>query len=363
MTDSATAEIPLEIGRTESSRADAGTIQLRIAGRWLDPSSADEEELLVVQIDGRRHRFPGTRDPEPPGSDGWSASFTLPAWAEPRHDGQAALWLGNAVIPVPPARSEHHGESELGRAVAPAPPAPPAQPPPAPAAGAPPAPAAQPPPAPAAGPPPAPAAGPPPYASPEPPRSGPLADLLLKETVAALHDELERRTAELARIRGTLADAQSDLESRGATQAALEATHIELRSQLERLSGAIQSDRDELARRTAELERERQDFGRERESFGRQREELNSRLAELTAGRDAAVTELGRMREAVAAASVARDGAVSEAAGLRAELTRLGTELAATRERVSAESGDLGEAQRLLAEARALADEMGGRAG
>jgi hypothetical protein len=45
-------------------------------------------------------------------------------------------------------------------------------------------------------------------------------------------------------------------------------------------------------------------------------------------------------------------------AGLRAELERLGTELAATRERVGAESGDLGEAQQLLADARALADQL-----
>ena len=35
----------------------------------------------------------------------WSASFTVPAWAEPREAGQAALWIGNAVIPVPPM---HH---------------------------------------------------------------------------------------------------------------------------------------------------------------------------------------------------------------------------------------------------------------
>ena len=39
------------------------------------------------------------------------------------------------------------------------------------------------------------------YTAPETPRAGPLADLLLKETVAALHEELERRTAELTRIR------------------------------------------------------------------------------------------------------------------------------------------------------------------
>jgi hypothetical protein len=43
---------------------------------------------------------------------------------------------------------------------------------------------------------------------------------------------------------------------------------------------------------------------------------------------------------------------------LRAELERLGAELSATRERVGAESGDLGEANRLLAEARELAEQI-----
>ena len=28
----------------------------------------------------------------------------MPSWAEPREEGQAALWLGTAVIPVPPLR-------------------------------------------------------------------------------------------------------------------------------------------------------------------------------------------------------------------------------------------------------------------
>jgi hypothetical protein len=45
-------------------------------------------------------------------------------------------------------------------------------------------------------------------------------------------------------------------------------------------------------------------------------------------------------------------------AGLRAELERLGSELAVTREHQSAHGGDLGEAQRLLAEARSLSEQL-----
>jgi hypothetical protein len=67
--------------------------------------------------------------------------------------------------------------------------------------------------------------------------------------------------------------------------------------------------------------------------------------------------------EELAAVTVARDAAVSEIAGLRTELERLGTALAATRERVGAEGGDLGSAHRLLADARALAEELRGQGG
>jgi hypothetical protein len=66
------------------------------------------------------------------------------------------------------------------------------------------------------------------------------------------------------------------------------------------------------------------------------------------------------LREELAAVQVARDAALAEVGGLRAELERIGSELTATRERVSAESGDLGEANRLLADARALADQLRG---
>ena len=62
-------------------------------------------------------------------------------------------------------------------------------------------------------------------------------------------------------------------------------------------------------------------------------------------------------------AQVARDAARGESAALQAELHRVGLELAATRERVGAETGDLGEANRLLADARALADQLHGRPG
>jgi hypothetical protein len=310
MTNRAAPGVPLELARIESSRAEGDTVCLHLTGRWLDPAGAGEEELLVVQVDGRRHRFPARRKLNPKDPQRWSASFRMPAWAEPRHDGQAALWLGTSVIPVPPSLAEPNaGAPPVAEPNAGAPPV--AEP----HAGAPPV--AEP----TAG-----ANGQPPGdALAEAPRSGPPADLQLNEQVAALHAELAQRTAETTRVRAQLADAQSELESRVAVQAALEATHEELRRQLQRLTTAVE---EQLSRNQAVVERE--------------------------------LAEASRLRQDLAATTVARDAAVTEVGGLRSQLDRLGAELAATRERVSAESGDLGEANRLLADARALAEALRG---
>lgn len=161
-------------------------------------------------------------------------------------------------------------------------------------------------------------------------RSGPLADLLYKEGVEALRAELEQRSGEVARLRGALADVTAQLEARTAVQASLQAAHDELREELRRLIAAVAGRRAELERRTARLE---------------------ARVAALGSERD-------ELRRQLATAQVSRDAAVGEAAGLREELERLGGEVAAARERAAAREGNLGEAQRLLAEARALTRQL-----
>ena len=83
----------------------------------------------------------------------------------------------------------------------------------------------------------------------ETPRSGPLADVLLKETVAALHAELEARAAEAARLRSALSSAQSDLDSRQRAHGELEGTLAELGAELRRLMEAVEEQRHELERR------------------------------------------------------------------------------------------------------------------
>jgi hypothetical protein len=331
--------LPLEVDRIQSSRSAVGETRLRLSGRWLgsEREASDDEGLLVVHVEGRRHRFAPDRDagPDPDAEPGrWSASFTVPSWAEPRQDGQAALWLGSSVIPVPPLHGTANMRVEDERSSAPAAaPEPPLQPP---VSDAPPQPRVPEPPPPLA----------PPRAEPtEAPRAGPLADMLVKDTVAALHTELEQRTAEAARLRGALAAAQSELEARGARHSQLEAILDELRGELERLGAAVASQRRELELQSANAA------------------SLRERLAAAEAAAELRAAESIALRTELAAANVSREAATGEAAGLRAELDRVGSELAITHERVESETGDLGEASRLLADAKALATELGAERG
>jgi hypothetical protein len=334
MTESASRRttLPIEVDRIQSSRSAVGETRLRLSGRWLDPQGegSGDEGLLVVHVEGRRHRFAADRDAarEPGAQPGqWSATFTVPSWAEPRQDGQAALWLGSAVIPVPPLhgagatlRPDDDGLDR--RATMPAAPRAVAAPP-------------------IAQPVPAPAVAPPPVEPTEAPHGGPVADLLVKDTVAALHAELEQRTADAARIRGALAAAQSELDARGARYSQLETVLDELRGELERLRAAVEAQRRELQQQSADTA------------------VLRERLAAAEAAAELRAAETVALRTELAAANVSREAAVGEASGLRAELERVGSELAITHERVGSETGDLGEASRLLADAKALTAELG----
>jgi hypothetical protein len=367
-----------------------------MTGRWLRPADAAQREpLLVIQVQGRRHRFAPADGGDGPGGDGpaarngvWEATFNLPSWAEPNREGQAALWVGTAVVPVPlPA------PRPIDAAPVPLP-----APRPIDAAPVPPGP----------GSPDGLRPGELPDSVVDTGRTGPLAELLFKESVSALHAELEQRSTDVARLQGSLADAQSELEARTAMQAALESAHGDLRGELQELMSAVGVQREDFERRLATAEDRRAAAEAERD---RLREELATsdattqravdaaaersrrELAELIAARDALaaeiadviaardaltaevadlrarlaatqpghqqhVAELAALRDQLASSQVARDAAVGEAAGLRAELERLGTELAVTREHHAAQGGDLSEAQRLLAEARSLSEQL-----
>jgi uncharacterized coiled-coil DUF342 family protein len=378
MSDAQAHHLPIHIERVETERLERDTVIVRLKGRWRGNARVHEgRELLVVQLDDRRQRFPAMPDERraaiaTPGA--WSARFMLPDWSKPGPGWEASLLIGDAVIPVPGSKhAVEPAEPEPGRLLAPEPgslsaPGPPSEP----EFGVGPA---------------------------EDPRAGPLSKLLLRDTVAALHAELEQRAAAAAQLRGRLADTHAELEARVNSHAHLETTHGELRRELDALGELVRQDgarREKLeaeltdARgRVADLERELAGAaaaGEQRASDSASlRDQLNQttsaydRLAAETADlrdelataratseREAAAgtrtqarehelsTAIARLRAELAGANVARDSARSESTGLRTELDRLGTELATLREQAGSQSGELGEAKALLSDARAL---------
>jgi hypothetical protein len=360
MTYSAPVEPPIAIERVQRVRGEGGDVRLRLSGRWLVDSHPDEHEaLLVIQLQGRRHRFPATRAPDGaaplPGT--WQTEFTIPSWAVPSRHGQAAVWVGNAVVAVAPPGASPSDSRPPSEVVAPDEVPVSESAPAKPAGVAPPSPVA---------------ASESIEAPLDPGRAGPLADLLFKETVSALHAELERRSGEAAQLRGALADAQSELDARAARQGGLESAHVELRHELEQLMDAVARQRQDFDERVGAVHEE---LDRAREHAAMATAARDEAEAELAQARERArsleerlrghgdaerrhTQEASALREQLAAAQVSRDAAISEAGGLRAELERLGAELTVTREQITAHGGDLGEAQRLLVDARALTEQL-----
>ncbi|MFZ1995303.1 MAG: hypothetical protein WAU75_14410, partial [Solirubrobacteraceae bacterium] len=102
MTDPASADLPVAIDRVDFTRSDRDGIEMRLTGRWLaDTDVIGFAPLLVVQVQGRRHRFTPAPDGHPLAPGSWAATFRIPPWAQPRREGQAALWVGTSVVPVP----------------------------------------------------------------------------------------------------------------------------------------------------------------------------------------------------------------------------------------------------------------------
>ena len=134
----------MSIESVEWSAESGGNLTVRITGRWRRrrPVSTGQP-TLVIEADGRRHRYPAM--PEPPSLGGtgpgvWRLSFTIPGWMAPDL-GRTWLQFGTVIVPLPVAVPAP-GEGSLTDTVAPpAPtpsPGPPGPPPPAPASPPPP---------------------------------------------------------------------------------------------------------------------------------------------------------------------------------------------------------------------------------
>jgi hypothetical protein len=290
------SQAPIAIERIERWRGRSDVVRLSLSGRWLGPEPTAHEPLLVVSMHGRRHRFPPNRDgaaaAPPPGC--WAVSFTLPFWAEPTLPGQAALWVGESAVPVPPP-----GQTSFA-AVASTPPAVRD----------------------------AAAAGDRARAG----DAGPTGDAVPAGDSARVDGVAPPSTPDMP---GPPAPAAAD--ETPPLLAALEAAQTEMRRDMRALMASIGDQRREFERRLAETVRERATLDAKAAAAADEREALARRAAE---------------------AQVSRDAAVSEMSGLQAELQRLGTELAVTREQLAAQAGDLGDAERLLAATRALGEQL-----
>lgn len=245
MTDE--VQFPLEIEQIECAPLGQAKIAIRVTGRWRGRGrTPDSRAFLVLDIDGRRHRFPAMLEPRRPrlvrpGS--WGASFALPA----RFESQLAnvsLWFGDVEVELPAisvsSAALPEGEPALGDI---------------------------------------------PAEGPDAVAPAPAADAPAAETVAALRAGLQQRTAIAAQLRAELAATKAELEERVAHQAELESTQAELRAELEQLLALIEEDGAErvlLEARTRELAGEL--------------ESLRAELAQSLVARDVAAGEAAGLR-------------------------------------------------------------------
>lgn len=329
---------PLLIEAVECSPGGYEKVIVRVTGKWQGSRKrgADARPVLTVQKDGSRHQFramPEARRPRISRPGSWAANFVLPTWLEPRLGGEMSLWVGEAEIVLPTGPPVEHVPPN-GHPAQELPDLPAAQPKEALAPN--PAPRQRPTlrrtqlPAPKRQ-----------AVTPEPPGrpAAPTApdhdarESELEATVKALRAELHERAGADARDRARLADVQAELKSRVSREQQLEEAQTELRTELRRLQELVEQDHSVRVEHVAEL---------------------SASLDRLAVERDGLRTHLSALRSELASARVAREAAESEAIGWRAEVERLSGELALAREEAAGHDGGLGEAQELLAQARAL---------
>ncbi|MGZ4243651.1 MAG: hypothetical protein ACXVSE_05095 [Solirubrobacteraceae bacterium] len=94
------------IETVEWSAVAGGNLSVRITGRWRRrrPVSTGQP-TLVIEADGRRHRFPAMPEPPSVGGTGpglWRLSFTVPGWMAPEL-GRTWLQFGTVIVPLPVA--------------------------------------------------------------------------------------------------------------------------------------------------------------------------------------------------------------------------------------------------------------------
>jgi hypothetical protein len=97
---------PVSVEAVEWAAESGGNLTVRITGRWRRrrPVSSGQP-TLVIEAEGRRHRYPAM--PEPPSLGGtgpgiWRLTFTIPGWMAPEL-GRTWLQFGTVIVPLPVA--------------------------------------------------------------------------------------------------------------------------------------------------------------------------------------------------------------------------------------------------------------------
>jgi hypothetical protein len=128
----------VSIESVEWAAESGGNLTVRITGRWRRrrPVSTGQP-TLVIEAEGRRHRYPAMPEPPSVGGTGpgvWRLTFTVPGWMAPEL-GRTWLQFGTVIVPLPvavpapgegvPARvAPPSGEGASASSAAPPPPAP-----------------------------------------------------------------------------------------------------------------------------------------------------------------------------------------------------------------------------------------------
>src|ERR1700749_3425201 len=131
----------VSVESVEWAAESGGNLTVRITGRWRRrrPVSSGQP-TLVIEAEGRRHRYPAM--PEPPSLGGtgpgvWRLTFTIPGWMAPEL-GRTWLQFGTVIVPLPvavpaqPAASVDRPPPPPGLMPSPPPSSPPTSPPPTP---------------------------------------------------------------------------------------------------------------------------------------------------------------------------------------------------------------------------------------
>jgi hypothetical protein len=83
----------------------SGNLIVRVTGRWRRRRPASTAQVtLVIESEGRRHRFPAMPEPPSVGGTGpgmWRLSFSVPGSLAPALGGQIWLALGTVTVPLP----------------------------------------------------------------------------------------------------------------------------------------------------------------------------------------------------------------------------------------------------------------------